>query len=184
MTERLVVVDTETTGFDLMRHRPVEVAWLNWRIRDNVHDGGRFIPPHNIANANDEALRINRYAERIAFSDQRAWDLEYTATRDLHKLLAGATLAGANVRFDAAMLSHLFRAAGLYPEPWHYRLLDIEAYAAGVLGLRPWEVPSLRWLCERLDVHPGPNHGAWPDVVAAAGVLDKLVPAGVRPCMA
>ena len=184
MTERLIIVDTETTGLDLMRHRPVEVAWLNWRVRNHAHDGGVFIPPHNLTNADDKALQINRYAERIAFSDQRRWDLDYSATRELHKLLTGATLAGANVRFDAAMLSHLFRAAHLFPEPWHYRLLDIEAFAAGVLGMLPWEVPSLRTLCDRLGVHPRPDHTAWSDVVAGAAVLDKLVPAGVRPCMA
>lgn len=183
MTTRLVVVDTETTGLDLRLHRPVEVAWLDWRTRAKGATAGVFIPPHDLLEADDEALRINRYAERIGFTDRRTWDQDYAATRELHRVLTGSTLAGANVRFDAVMLNHLFADAGLPTEPWHHRLLDIEAFAAGRLGLAPWDIPSLHALCDRFAVSP-PSHGAWPDVVAAAAVLDKLVPAGVMPCPA
>lgn len=169
---RVICVDVETTGLDLIRHRPVEVAYLGWRCGGH----GVFIPPHSLKDADDEALRITRYAQRIAFKGHGHWDHKYERTRELHTLLQGATLAGANVRFDAAMLGHLFRAARLDPEPWHYRLLDVQAYAAGSLGMQPWQLPSLRELVEVLDVPNRPDHTAFADCMAVSSVLDALVP--------
>lgn len=165
---RIIVVDTETTGLDLVRHRPVEVAWLGWRSTG----AGVFVPPHTLAGADPRALEINDYRHRI---DGRPVDQGFTATRQLHEVLTGASLAGANVRFDAAMLAHLFRAAGLEPEPWHHRLVDIEAYAAGVLGIPPYTLAGLRELCQMLDLDE-PSHGAWDDACAAANVLDAVCP--------
>lgn len=172
---RIIVVDTETDGLDPWWNRPVEVAWLAWRGLGS----GVFVPPHTIDDTYSDpvALRINRYHDRLAGAEQ---DVGYVHTRHLHTRLSGAVLAGANVRFDAAMLSHLFRAADLPPEPWHHRLLDIEAYAAGRLGIPPWRLPGLRDLVARLGVQHEPTHGAWNDVRAAALVLDALIPGVVE----
>lgn len=172
---RIIVVDTETTGLDLLRHRPVEVGWLHW--------GGTgrdlFVPPHDLDGADPDALEINRYAERIA---GRQRDTAYSHTARLHRVLTNAVLAGAGVRFDAAMLSHLFRDAGLEPvEPWHYRLLDVQAYAAGHLGIPPWALPSLRDLCQLLDLRT-PTHTAMDDAELAAAVLTAVSPKGCAPC--
>ena len=73
-------------------------------------------------------------------------------------LLDGATMVGVNPAFDAAML----RARWGFT-PWHYRLLDVEAYAAAVLGLD--HVPSLAEVCERVRVKPG-DHTTAGDVRA------------------
>lgn len=166
---RVIVVDTETTGLDPDLHRAVEVAWLTWRGPGACE----FVPPHTLDHADPRALEINRYRERIA---NRRRDYTFERTRQLHELLTGATLAGANPRFDAAMLRHLFRDARLSPlEPWHHRLLDVQAYAGGLLGFPPWDLPSLATLCEVTGV-PAPTHGAWDDAVAVSRVLDLVCP--------
>lgn len=172
MTDRrnVIVLDTETDGLDPDLNRPLEVGYLSWPDADHG-PRGLFVPPHTLDHATPEALRINGYRERIA---PRRRDYTYAQARDLHTALAGNTLAGANVRFDAGMLRHLFRDAGLRPyEPWHYRLVDIEAYAGGILGFPPWALPSLSKLCETVGVPPG-DHGAWPDAVAAWHVLSVV----------
>jgi hypothetical protein len=168
---QVIVVDTETDGLDEDHNRPCEVAWRWWRGTAV----GLFIPPHRLGeHTQAKALEINRYEERGLDNTDR-WDLDYRATGLLHEMLQGATLAGANPRFDARMLNHLFIAADLAPNPWHYRLLDVQAYAAGRLGIPPWSMPGLHTLTELMGV-PTPTHGAMDDVVAACTVLDAIVP--------
>lgn len=168
---RVIIVDTETTGLDEDRSRAVEVAWLGWRGPGS----GVFVPPHTLDYFEPEALEINRYAERIEHEPR---DYTYAYTRQLHDLLGGATLAGANPRFDARMLRHLFADAGLAPlDPWHHRLLDVQAYVGGLLGFAPWDLPSLLTLTEVLGL-PAPDHGAWNDAVAVARVLDAVLGKG------
>ena len=171
------MVDTESTGLDLDNDRAVEVGWLE--LSDPFGHGptGLFIPPHDITQADPEALQINRYHERLAGEPV---DQDYEQTRILHIALLGQTLAGANPRFDAAMLTHLFRDAGLTPtDPWHHRLVDVEAYAAGALAIPPDAIPGLDGLCQGLDL-PRPDHSALGDATAAAAVLAKLTGRGGR----
>lgn len=168
---RVVVVDTETDGLDPELHRPVEVGYLTWP--HDTEARGLFVPPHRLDHAAPSALAINRYHERIA---NRPRDYTYRHTAELHATLRGATLAGANPRFDAGMLAHLFAEAGLSPvEPWHYRLLDIEAYCGALLGFAPYSLPSLRTLCAVTGVAPG-EHSAWSDACAAWQVLSAIAP--------
>lgn len=166
----VIVLDTETDGLDEDLNRPLEVGYLSWPDGDHG-PRGLFVPPHTLDHAQGEALTVNGYWQRIA---RRPRDYTFTETRRLHEALTGATLAGANPRFDAAMLRHLFRAAGLRPlNPWHHRLLDIEAYAGGLLGFPPWDLPGLKTLCETTGTQAG-DHGAWPDAVAAWHVLSVV----------
>jgi DNA polymerase-3 subunit epsilon len=168
---KVIVVDTETDGLDEDHNRPVEVAWRWWRGAAD----GVFIPHQTLGeHTQPEALEINRYEERGLGNTDR-WDLDYRDTKLMHEMLQGAVLAGANPRFDARMLNHLFTQAGLAPNPWHYRLLDVQAYAAGRVGIPPWSMPGLHTLTELLGV-PTPTHGAMDDVAAACNVLDALVP--------
>lgn len=165
---RVIIVDTETTGLHEDYSRAVEVAWLGWRSPGS----GLFVPPHTLHYSEPEALEINRYAERIEHQQR---DYTYAYARQLHGMLTGATLAGANPRFDARMLRHLFAEARLEPlDPWHHRLCDVQAYAGGLLGFKPWELPSLLTLTEVLGL-PAPDHGAWNDAVAVARVLDAVL---------
>lgn len=177
MTRQLVVVDTETNGLDLERHQPVEVAW--WNL--DTDERGCFIAVHDVsevlANADIKALQINRYLDRIA---ERALDrttklgapseVECRRRADAFNLLTeltGNTLAGSNPAFDAAMLRKLFDG----PDPWHHRMLDLSAYAAGVLGLD--ELPGLARVCELLDIKPG-DHTAEADVTATGLCIREL----------
>lgn len=169
MTRSYVVVDVETNGLNVDTHQAVEVAW--WNVTTGLR--GEFVPQHSVsevlAAASIEALRVNRYVDRLADAVQ---DSGGEAQR-LYAELDGATLVGSNPRFDASMLRKLFAGA----EPWHYRLLDIGAYGAGVLGLPPEEgVPGLWQLTQLLGISllPGAAHTAWGDVSATGEVLQAL----------
>lgn len=184
MSRPIVVLDLESTGLDPRIHRPLEVAWevLDTGVR------GSFLPAVSrrvLAQADPKAMEINGYYDRglhLAEKDN-GQGVEW-----LRETLRGATLAGASPQFDASMLIPLFAADTLRQRswfgrtfgprptlaevaPWHYRMLDLSAYAAGVLGLD--ELPSLWKVCELLDIPPG-DHTAGNDVTATVACFKAL----------
>ena len=176
MTARdVIVVDVETNGLDINRHQVVEVAW--WNL--GTSERGQFIPPHNVsdvlAQADIDALRINRYIDRIAGAEQ---DRIGEAAFELGEALHGNTIAGANPAFDTRFLTKMFSGyqdRELCGAPrWHHRLLDVSAYTAGVLGLPPTELPGLSAVCELLGVTNPAPHTAEGDVTATGNCFLRL----------
>lgn len=174
-TREVIVVDVETNGLDRDRHQAVEVAW--WHL--GTGQRGRFIPPHNVSKvlyeADIEALQLNRYIDRIAAFSQ---DLNGEDARELAEVLHDNRLAGSNPTFDAGFLTDMFldydnRELCGVPR-WHHRLLDLSAYAAGVLGLPPTELPGLSTVCELLGVTNPAPHTAEGDVTATGQCFLRL----------
>lgn len=176
---RLVVVDVETSGLDPARHQVVEVSW--WNLQTN--ERGYFVPPHNVhdvlANATIEALRINRYIDRLADAEQ-----DRTGMRglELADQLHDNVLAGSNPTFDASFLLSMFRDyerrewTGM--PIWHHRLLDLSAYAAGVLHLPPTDLPGLGDVCALLGIENKAPHTAEGDVDATGRCFLALMETG------
>ncbi|PJE23629.1 MAG: hypothetical protein CK431_10255 [Mycobacterium sp.] len=169
MTDRhLVVVDIETTGLDPDRHVPIEVAAINVDTGEVLH----FVPwldPMKLADADHDALRINRYFERGAYRtmlDQSTTSQQY---QRLWEMLRGNTFAGSNPRFDAQMLE---RATGYVPS-WHYRLADVSAYVAGALRIYPANLKGLHDCCASLSVVNDEAHSALADAKATAECFRK-----------
>lgn len=171
----IIVADIETSGLDRSRHTTVEVAW--WHL--GTGQRGVFVPPHSVsevlANADIAALQINRYIDRLAHAQQ---DQKAEAAYELAEVLEGNTLAGSNPAFDAAFLPDMFESYDgdyeVYVPRWHHRLLDLSAYAAGVLGIPPTELPGLATVCEALDVTNPAPHTAEGDVTATGQCFLKL----------
>lgn len=179
----IVVVDLETSALEpdnrisgLFAGIPVgdvygvavEAAW--WNLTTGEH--GSFVPRHNVrtvrAYGAAGALTVCRYLERLADAPQD----DGTEAKRLHAQLDGNTLAGSNPAFDAAFLRQLFAREDV-PAPWHHRLLDLSAYAAGYLDVPGNHLPGLARVCERLGVDR-PDHTAAGDVRATGECLMKL----------
>jgi hypothetical protein len=151
----LVFVDIETTGLDATRHEMIELAWA-------VEDGPISVvrPRHTLRFADPKALEVNQYYERD-LGDVALW----STPLECSKFLLDArdnTLVAANPAFDASFLHAHFGFA-----PWHYRLFDVEAYAAGVFD---WDAPrslkSIRdELADRKHRMAVPDHSGHGDVV-------------------
>lgn len=146
--ETVAFLDTETTGLDPDRHEVWEIGLIvgsqeiTWAIR-----------PQHLDRADPNALRLIHFYER---TEAPGWEWassylgSYVAER-LAYLTAGKHLAGNVPSFDAAFLERFLRAHGRSPA-WHYQLVDVEAIAAGVLGLDPpWDSEDLS---SRLGVDP------------------------------
>ncbi|WP_181785610.1 3'-5' exonuclease [Streptomyces phytophilus] len=129
-TPPLAVVDTETTGLDRFLHDAWEIAAI---VRaDGYEDEYVFRIEPDLTNADSKALEINRYHERTTAPDWR-WDDRQTAATRLYSLLNGAVILGSNPAFDADMIGNLFGRYYADPRPWHYRVIDVPAMAAGWL---------------------------------------------------
>jgi DNA polymerase-3 subunit epsilon len=159
-----IIVDCETTGLELVEgHFAIEVAW--WNLATGERDC--FIPPHSVTLAlrigDPMALEMNNYRMRIPMAAQ---DISGRLASELENQLRGSTLAGSNPRFDTGFL-----VPRVLRPVWHHRLLDLSAYAMGILGLD--YLPGLADVCERLGVS-APNHTAEGDVSATGLCLGIL----------
>lgn len=171
MTRQLIIVDLETTGLDSTTYKILEVAAINTATDEIIH-----FAPHiealDLGMADPIALQVNRYYERGAWKNR----LPANATGDqyfkLAEMLKGNTFGGCNPRFDADFLTQT--SHHLNPEPWHYRLADLSAYAAGALGIPADDLIGLSDICERLGVENDDPHSALGDARATAECFRKL----------
>lgn len=140
----LAFIDTETTGLDVDHHDAWEIAVIH---RRPGHPDAEYLWQirTSLAEADPEALDINRYRERLAVPDGElavqiatgAMPANRPVTGrdlmlDLMALLDGSILVGSNPAFDERFLRKLFNAAHATPA-WHYRTVDIAALAVGHL---------------------------------------------------
>lgn len=155
IADPVVFVDTETTGLDPDRHEIWELAII-------TADGSEWEwqLPVDLARADPTGLRIGRFYERRAAVVPRPTSLAGIArwrtggsawvsdgvtdmAQQVAVLLDGRHLVGAVPSFDAAFLGRWLRAHG-QAAAWHYHLVDVEALAAGKLGVAPpWKSDDL-----------------------------------------
>lgn len=178
MTRQLIVVDVETTGLDPEDHWAIEVAAVNVDTNEKLY----FVPALPVGaldNADGAALKINGYFARDVYKHRLDTAQSANFWRQLWDWLDGNTLGGSNPTFDAAMLNKaaLWATQGreqLSPSPWHHRLADLSAYAAGALGISPIGLPGLDSLCKTLGVENLDPHAAMADAIATAECFRTL----------
>ncbi|MCG7607128.1 3'-5' exonuclease [Mycobacterium sp. CnD-18-1] len=171
MTRQLIILDVETTGLG-PNAVPLEIAAVNVATMEEFRAVPHVTQPA-LAQAEPEALSINRYYERGVFKDAlETVEANKNIYDWLKTMLSGNTLGGSNPTFDAQILSKGITSDGPLGTPWHHRLWDISAYAAGVLGLD--ELPGLAKVCELLGVENDEPHSALGDARATAECFRKL----------
>lgn len=171
MTERsLIIVDLESTGLEPGVHQILEVAAIN-TVTDEVLHFAPYISPQFLGDADGYAMQVNRYYERGVWKNMLNASASSEGYSRLREMLIGNTFGGCNPAFDSQFLLAL---PGWGTAPWHYRLADLSAYAAGALGIPAHELPGLNDICERLGVDPGTAHSALDDAKATAECFKRL----------
>lgn len=175
MKTKLVYLDTETMGLDMLQHEIWEVAFA---VEDEpVQAGVVYHSP--LLRYQQQALEVNGYQHRARRWDHGAADRLEQA---LYVALRDATVIGANPYFDLVRLSlrwerTIFADGDKGREPWHYRAIDIESYAMPLLGYgRP---QSLHKVCADLRARghevPEPDHTSAGDVEALRAAYKALL---------
>ena len=168
---RFVFVDTEATGLDHQRHELTEIAWIV-RYEDGREVQRRYFPQHTVDGADDKALELTHYEERIAPQEKtpaKVWLTQFLQDAD------GAVLVGAVPDFDARHLDRSCRKLGLEPT-WDHHLLDVETLALPFIAPGPEMPRSLAKTCDALGVSHDPDqaHGALYDAQQAMRVFDAV----------
>lgn len=184
-SERLVFLDTETTGLDPSRHEVWEVGMIAPADDESVH----VFLPVNLAEADSTALRIGGLYNRHP-DPEKAWVVDgsgpaqelprKSAVATIAKFVANAHLVGLNPAFDAAFLDRLFRRhdqAGA----WHYHLVDVLALAAGSRRISPpWESKDLAAELGVDELPPEERHTALGDARWAKRMYEAVMSTDTR----
>lgn len=146
-----VFVDTETTGLDSTTDSLVEMSYaINDGPIKTLYFGMYEVPPFI-----DNLIGFSKRGIAGKISPMSEFN-EYTDS------CLDATMVAANPTFDAGFLQkrNLF--------PFHYRMVDLSAYAMGVLNLA--EMPGQADVVNRLNEGgwgiPEPDHSSYNDVAA------------------
>lgn len=165
---RFVVIDAETTGFDVNRDRLLSLAAVPLRAREisiaDVHSWLIFQPSPGVT----DAARIHC----ILPSDTRTGLPEPQVMEELLPLLCGTIVVGHHIHFDAALIGHAFRRR--FNVEFRNPLLDtaelaqiaVEAFArTGYANQRP---PTLDEVCSHLEIATMERHTAPGDAFTTA----------------
>ena len=168
---RFVFIDTETTGLDHQRHELTEVSWIV-RFEDGTQIERQYFPDHTLDGADESALQITHYHERIASqptTPAREWLTTFLDDAQ------GAVLVGAVPDFDSRHLERAARKLQRAPT-WDHHLLDVETLALPLIAPGPEAPRSLAATCAALGIPHDRDkaHGALYDARQAMRVFDAV----------
>jgi DNA polymerase III epsilon subunit-like protein len=182
---KLLVIDTETGGFDPQVHSILSlgaVVWESGEIKDQIE----IMIAETPIVADLEALGVNK----IDFAQLKAGVPPTQAVVILDQFLAKnfgeppreerIPLAGQNVYFDADFLARLYRLAGArYKATFSHRMLDTAAIMRFLIlaGKLPLERAGLNEACAHFQIvfDCDKRHTALEDARITAILLDKLI---------
>ena len=170
-----IVVDIETTGFDVLRDRILSIAVA--RVFDGICEPGsmqEWIVFQENAELN-EAVEIHG----ILPSESSQGQAEEEVLKELVPILTGSIMVGHHVRFDAAMIhAALMRNFGM---GFRNRLLDTALLSMHELdafkqsGYSRQKPPTLDEVCAQMGINTIDRHTAAGDVFTTVQLFMTLL---------
>lgn len=179
LTERIVVLDTETSGLDPDKHSLLSIGLVDWSGRKQteifVNEGEIVADPASMA---VNGIDLDFIRERGVTPKSAVRKVE----KFLHKMGLGRPLmiCGHNVAFDLAFMRRLYRMAGRdVPREFSHRSVDTHAllWALAAQGKVPREARSSEGAFTHFGVSPPPDkrHTALGDAIATRDLLEKVL---------
>ncbi len=172
----ILVLDTETTGLDIIRHEIIEIAFVNFILENSkVQIKNKIslkISPQHIELADDRALKINGY-------DPKKWTnskpiVNYLPT--ISKLIEHTDiLLGQNLIFDLRFLKKSFEEYSL-PVPKFPKYIDTKMMGSKLVKEGLMNSSSMDKMCEHFQIKfEGRAHTALTDCERTILVFEKLL---------
>lgn len=168
---RFVFLDTEATGLDEVRHELTEIAWIV-RFEDGNEVERQYFPSHTLDAADESALELTAYHERIASKPQTPMAVWLTQFLEDAR---GAVIVGAVPDFDVRHLLKSCRKLNISPT-WDHHLIDVGTLALPLISAGPEAPRSLARTCEALGIPHDRDqaHGALYDTHQVRRVFDAV----------
>jgi DNA polymerase-3 subunit epsilon len=180
--QRLIFVDTETTGLDPELHEVIEIAFVMADIRDGrlivVDTWESKIKPEALERADPRALAVNGYCDedwQDAPEAYHVWRSAWYRVQDKR-----AMLCGHNVGFDVRFMIEAWKRHGHGRPAFDYRTIDTYAYALPYLIDGRVDSISLSKVCEAIGIKTGRAHSAMADALASFELARRAMKA-MRP---
>lgn len=137
---RLIVVDCETTGLDVGRHEPWDIAMQ--AITPEAGTVGEMKEWHPrlsyLHQADAIALQKNRFYERTSETEFKGgktrnkwvWHTASQVAGEIAEFTDNALLVGTNTKFDIGFIENFLRRNGFAPA-WDYHDLDVSNLIIG-----------------------------------------------------
>lgn len=159
---RYIFVDTETTGLDPQECELVELTY-GWFSNDDPVTKTLYFGVEEVPEFVDNMIHFTKrgIAGRMSTPEE---------IQEFRNFTKDQTMVAANPSFDADFL----KANSLFE--FHYRMLDLESYAAGLLGFN--YMPGMKDIYEYLTANgidlPQPQHTSESDVLAMMAMYQEL----------
>ena len=169
---KLVFVDIETTGLNVIEHEIIEVGCV---IVDNklkiIEEFELKIKPKNIENADRISLKINHYNERD-WND--AYELK-DALKIFSKKTKDCIMVGQNIAFDSSFIEYALQKNNV-KNTLHYHRLDTISIAWAKLNNNiNFTHFSLREMCKYFNIENENPHSALSDAKATYKLYKRLM---------
>jgi len=171
----ITVIDTETTGFDMLKHEIIEIAAVKVMSKNNKFEAlGEFqakVIPERIEWAAPQALKVNGYTEEAwlnarSFKEVGPEFAKFIKDSDIH--------IGQNLVFDYRFITKAFNQHNL-EVPAFKRYFDTKLMADSLVHDKKLERSGLDFLCEHYKIKTiGRAHTALTDCKRTLVLFDKL----------
>lgn len=172
----IIVLDTETTGLDIIRHEIIEIAFVSIILEDkkvNIKNKiGLKIAPQNLELADERALKINGFNEK-SWIDSKTID-NYLPT--FYKIIENCdALMGQNLIFDLRFIKKSFEQH-LHAVPKFPKYIDTKRMGAKLVKEGKLKSASMDSMCEHFKINfTGRAHTALADCERTISVFEKLL---------
>ena len=168
----LAFLDSETSGLRPDEHEILELGLVLYDdSKDEViKEWSVKIAPRHIHTAQDQALKINGYADDPSLYKANL----RTSLIKLNKLVDGCILVGQNIAFDVAFLERALSEFNITPS-FDRRKLELMSMAWFCVRNKDLNGLSLKDLCNHFNISNIGAHGALTDCRRALGVYRSIM---------
>ena len=174
---KVLALDTETTGLDIIKHEIIQVGFIWFTVEDekiiSIDNKAEInIRPKNIKFADPFALKINGYTKEKWINSK---PFIYYAKNIKTIIESADCLMGQNLMFDLRFINNAFSQLQLIP-PKYPKYIDTKIIASKLVNEGKLKSSSMDNMCSHYDIKfKGKAHTALVDCERTISVWQKLI---------